>query len=81
MDSLLASLREIGREIRETLLRVIGDPDMSAITGMGADGTYTHRIDRVCEDIIIRNVKDLDLPVNVVSEEAGIVDRGATTRT
>jgi fructose-1,6-bisphosphatase/inositol monophosphatase family enzyme len=43
---------------------------------MGADGTPTSSIDKVAEDVILTAVKDMDLPVNVLSEECGLVDRG-----
>jgi fructose-1,6-bisphosphatase/inositol monophosphatase family enzyme len=43
---------------------------------IGADGTPTSSIDKVAEDVILAAVEDMDLPVNILSEEAGAVDRG-----
>jgi len=44
--------------------------------GMGADGTPTHMVDRVTEDAIIKYVEGEGLPLNILSEEAGFIDRG-----
>ncbi len=44
--------------------------------GMGADGTPTSYIDKVAEDAILRYLDDKDVRLNVLSEEAGIIDRG-----
>lgn len=46
------------------------------VIGMGADGTATKVPDKLCEDILINRVSELDLPFNIVSEEAGTVNRG-----
>jgi fructose-1,6-bisphosphatase/inositol monophosphatase family enzyme len=43
---------------------------------MGADGTPTSHIDKVAEDVIIRFMEERSLPVNLLSEEAGFIDRG-----
>ncbi len=45
-------------------------------TGMGADGTPTKRIDAVAEGCVLELLDKLNLPLNVLSEEAGFVDRG-----
>ena len=44
----------------------------------GADGTPTSNIDKVAEDTILACVEEMDLPLNILSEEAGLVDRGQT---
>ena len=55
-----------------------GDP--AAITGTGAYGTPTQAIDRAAEEAALRCLEDLGADVNVLSEEAGFVDRdGART--
>ena len=41
----------------------------------GADGTPTLSIDQLAEDVILDFVKEKDLPYNVLSEEAGFIDR------
>lgn len=42
----------------------------------GADGTPTSGIDKIAEDIIVSYVVDHDLPLNILSEEVGFLDRG-----
>jgi fructose-1,6-bisphosphatase/inositol monophosphatase family enzyme len=42
----------------------------------GADGSPTSNIDKFAEDVILECVEGMDLPLNVLSEEAGLVDRG-----
>ncbi len=41
----------------------------------GADGTPTCVVDKVAEDVILQFVEERNLPYNVLSEEAGFVDR------
>ena len=50
--------------------------DRAAEVGMGADGTPTCRIDQAAEDILLRAMDERNVPLNVLSEEAGFVDRG-----
>jgi fructose-1,6-bisphosphatase/inositol monophosphatase family enzyme len=50
--------------------------DMAAEVGMGADGTPTCRIDQVAEEALLRLMDEREVPLNVLSEEAGIIDRG-----
>jgi len=44
---------------------------------IGADGTPTSRIDKVAEDAVLAYLWDNDIRINILSEEAGFVDRGA----
>lgn len=50
--------------------------ERAAEVGMGADGTPTCRIDKVAEDLLLRLMDERDVPLNVLSEEAGLIDRG-----
>ena len=43
---------------------------------MGADGTPTSYIDKVAEDTILEYMDQKDMQANLLSEEAGFVDRG-----
>jgi fructose-1,6-bisphosphatase/inositol monophosphatase family enzyme len=45
--------------------------------GMGADGTPTDLIDKIAEDEAMKAVKQSGLNMNVLSEEAGFVDKKA----
>ena len=46
-------------------------------TGMGADGTPTKYIDQLAEDIILETIRDANIPLNVLSEECGLIDNDA----
>lgn len=50
--------------------------ERAAEVGMGADGTPTCRIDQAAEGLLLRLMDDKDVPLNVLSEEAGFIDRG-----
>ncbi len=51
-----------------------GRDDLHDEVGMGADGTPTIRADQLLEDAIVSVAKSLK--VNILSEEAGIIDHG-----
>jgi len=44
--------------------------------GLGADGTPTKYIDKIAEDVAIKTLKKSDVAVNLLSEEAGLIDQG-----
>lgn len=46
--------------------------------GLGADGTPTSYIDKVAEDIALNILKKSEIKANLLSEEAGFVDFGAS---
>jgi fructose-1,6-bisphosphatase/inositol monophosphatase family enzyme len=69
-------LEHIARLVRDAVRALPPSFDRGKELYIGADGTPTLSIDRVAEDVIIGAVGDLDLPVNVLSEEAGLMDRG-----
>ena len=45
--------------------------------GMGASGSATSKIDKFAEDVILKYLDDEEIELNVLSEEAGFIDRGA----
>ncbi len=69
-------LERIAMLVRETVRALPEDFDRGAELYMGADGTPTSSIDKVAEDVILEAVREMDLPMNVLSEECGLVDRG-----
>lgn len=75
MDRILEIFIGAGIEIMEKIEGMSSPSSKREIIGMGADGTPTKYIDKVSEDIFLRAVYDNDLPYNIVSEEAGFVDR------
>lgn len=76
MRDIFYVFKEVGREIMEAINILFEHEDKFKVTGMGADGTLTHLMDKECEDILINRVNEYDLPYNIISEEAGIIDRG-----
>ena len=75
MEEYLKPFLEIGGEIYEFLQSVQEKSGMGREIGTGADGSPTKFVDRKAEDIIIRVVAENDLPLNIVSEERGIISR------
>lgn len=45
--------------------------------GMGASGSATSKIDKFAEDVILKYLDEEEIELNVLSEEAGFIDRGA----
>lgn len=76
MSDIFYVFKEVGKEITESMEGLLEKEDRFRVTGMGADGTLTHLMDKECEDILINRVKEYDLPYNIISEEAGVIDRG-----
>jgi fructose-1,6-bisphosphatase/inositol monophosphatase family enzyme len=65
-------VKKIDRKLRSTIK---SDPYMLSKTiNIGADGTPTKYIDKIAEDVAIKELKKSKIPVNLLSEEAGFVD-------
>lgn len=75
MDTIFELFVSVGIEIMEKIEETESPPSWMQITGMGADGTPTRYIDKLSEDIFLKAVDENDLPYNIVSEEAGFIDR------
>lgn len=52
--------------------------DAGAIAGTGAYGTPTQAIDKVAEEAVLRYLDDKSVDCNVLSEEAGFLERGGS---
>ena len=48
----------------------------SSNTGIGADGTTTKYVDKIAEDSAVSYIEKSKIKVNILSEEAGFLDRG-----
>ncbi len=46
-------------------------------TGIGADGTITKYVDKIAEDAAVRYIERSKTKVNILSEEAGFIDRSS----
>lgn len=75
MEDFLRDFSRIGDQIFETFRSSSGEYRDKNVVGIGADGTATHAMDKVCEDIIVNYVEEKDLPFNIMSEELGFLDR------
>lgn len=73
---MMDTLKLMARKVREAERALPRSFDRSEELYQGADGTPTCSIDKIAEDVILEFVEERDLPFNVLSEEAGLVDRG-----
>ncbi len=71
MSDLLADLASA---VQRAVSHLSGDP--AEILGRGADGAPSSRLDRVAEAAVLERLEERHERVNVLSEEAGFVDRG-----
>jgi len=62
--------RKIQREMKTEFYQ------MGRVVDIGADGTPTAYIDKLAEDVAIAALKKSEVPVNLLSEECGLIDNG-----
>ncbi|HEY7589337.1 MAG TPA: inositol monophosphatase family protein [Thermoplasmata archaeon] len=67
-------LVDLAQAVQQAVDSLTGDP--GEILGRGADGAPSTRIDRVAEAAILRGLEDSGATFDVLSEEAGFLDRG-----
>ena len=70
-------LETISEQVRKKVNSLPKDFDRSKELCMGADGTPTLSIDKVAEDVIVEYITKNDIPLNILSEEAGYIDNRA----
>ena len=76
VSDLEKELIDLGNSLREVVSTQSGSGNRNIIIGMGADGTATHNLDRICDDHILNFIHERDLPLNLISEESGFTDFG-----
>lgn len=54
------------------------DYDGHIHVGKGASGSQTSKIDKFAEDVILKYLNEEEIGLNVLSEEAGFIDRGGS---
>jgi len=69
-----ALLLDLARAVQHAIDTLHGDP--GEVLGRGADGAPSTRIDRAAEAAVLHRLEDKRAKLNVLSEEAGFVDRG-----
>ena len=67
-------LLELADAVQHAVAELSGDP--AEVVGRGADGAPSTRIDRVAEETVFRVLDYEGAALDVLSEEAGFVDRG-----
>jgi fructose-1,6-bisphosphatase/inositol monophosphatase family enzyme len=67
-------LLELADAVQHAVAEMSGDP--AEVVGRGADGAPSTRIDRVAEETVLRVLDYEGAALDVLSEEAGFVDRG-----
>jgi fructose-1,6-bisphosphatase/inositol monophosphatase family enzyme len=73
---MIEELKVMARKVREMERSLPASYEKGEELRQGADGSPTLAIDQAAEDIIIEHVRSRDLPVNILSEEAGFIDNG-----
>ncbi len=74
----LGTLYRVALAVQRAVRREIGSPLRSTVVGIGATGSPTEELDRVAEAEILRGLDAEHVDWNVVSEEAGRVERGGS---
>jgi len=64
-------------EVQETVKRMMKNVDLGEDLGIGADGTPTKLIDDAAEQVIFKVLKEKEENINILSEEAGVIDNKA----
>ncbi|MGI0148430.1 MAG: inositol monophosphatase family protein [Thermoplasmata archaeon] len=67
-------LLELADAVQHAVAAIQGDP--AEVVGQGADGAPSTRIDRLAEETVLRVLDYEGAALDVLSEEAGFVDRG-----
>jgi fructose-1,6-bisphosphatase/inositol monophosphatase family enzyme len=73
-----SELTRISDEVYRRYRELPMDYDRKVLVGEGASGSATSNIDKFAEDAILEYLDDQNVKLNVLSEEAGFIDRGAS---
>jgi fructose-1,6-bisphosphatase/inositol monophosphatase family enzyme len=71
-----SELTSLAEEVYKRYRELPRDYDGHVLVGKGASGQNTSKIDKFAEDAILEYMDDQDIKLNVLSEEAGFIDRG-----
>lgn len=69
-------LVQVAARVREAVLASAVDGGWERTVGMGADGTPTKHIDELAERVVLDESARLGIEADILSEEAGLVERG-----
>jgi len=68
-------LHEMAEVVERAVSKALHEPGAFDVVGTGSDQAGTLGIDRAAERALLDYVKEHDVPVNVLSEEVGYIDR------
>ncbi len=72
MKSMLHDICEdIAKAVENAIIGLVGKPEASMIIQMGADGTFTEKMDKVAEDAALSVLEKKSIQVKLISEELG----------
>ncbi len=72
-------LIQVATRVRDAVLESRDAGGWAKTVGMGADGTPTKHIDELAERVVLEESERLGIGANILSEEAGLVERGSRT--
>ncbi len=75
VDASSLPLHEMAEVVERAVSKAMLEPGAFDVVGMGSDQVGTLGIDRAAERALLDYVEDHDVPVNVLSEEIGYIDR------
>jgi NAD+ kinase len=70
-------LSEIAERIRNAICLIPDAETRGKEICIGMDGTPTTQIDKIAENVVLAYIQEKNIPLNVLSEEIGLVDNGA----
>ncbi|MDR0778134.1 MAG: NAD(+)/NADH kinase [Methanomassiliicoccaceae archaeon] len=70
-------LSEIAGRIRDAICLIPDAEARGKEICIGMDGTPTTQIDKIAENVVLSYIQEKNIPLNVLSEEIGLVDNGA----
>lgn len=71
MNEYIKVFKEIGKQISENVLEIYENEKAGEIVGKGSGGDMTKKIDKIAENIIIREISENFKNFKIVSEELG----------
>ena len=75
MMDILASIADA---VTDAVRAIPSNVDLGEEICMGADGTPTSQVDKIAENTVLMYIESHKVPFNVLSEEIGFVDNGAS---
>ena len=78
IEPVKSELTRIANAVYTAYRELPKDYDGHIHVGKGASGSQTSKIDKFAEDVILKYLDEEEIGLNVLSEEAGFIDRGGS---